>query len=123
MAIISSSELLRYKNDQLIIDKVVSQIQKDFQLYDEKIEFSGNQDTAFEELFNQIKPIIFRMLELDSNRFFSLLYAIDIDEKKVRSLLLGDEEADVAIELTHLIFERELLKVVTRQLFSQQSNI
>ncbi|MDA9783171.1 hypothetical protein N9B55_02035 [Vicingaceae bacterium] len=123
MAIISSSELLRYKNDQLIIDKVVSQIQKDFQLYDEKIEFSGNQDTAFEELFNQIKPIIFRMLELDSNRFFSLLYAIDIDEKKVRSLLLGDEEADVAIELTHLILERELLKVVTRQLFSQQSNI
>ena len=123
MAIISSSELLRYKNDQLIIDKVVSQTQKDFQLYDEKIEFSGNQDTAFEELFNQIKPIIFRMLELDSNRFFSLLYAIDIDEKKVRSLLLGDEEADVAIELTHLILERELLKVVTRQLFSQQSNI
>ena len=123
MAIISSSELLRYKNDQLIMDKVVSQIQKDFQLYDEKIEFSGNQDTAFEELFNQIKPIIFRMLELDSNRFFSLLYAIDIDEKKVRSLLLGDEEADVAIELTHLILERELLKVVTRQLFSQQSNI
>jgi len=123
MAIISASELTLYKNNQLIVDQVALQTQKDFQLYDEKIEFTGNQDTAYEELFDQIKPIIFRMLELDSTRFFSLLYAIDVDEKKVRALLLGDEEVDVAIELTHLILERELLKVATRKLFSQQSNI
>ncbi len=123
MAIISASELTLYKNNQLIVDQVALQTQKDFQLYDEKIEFTGNQDTAYEELFDQIKPIIFRMLELDSTRFFSLLYAIDVDEKKVRALLLGDEEVDVAVELTHLILERELLKVATRKLFSQQSNI
>ena len=123
MAIISASELTLYKNNQLIVDQVALQTQKDFQLYDEKIEFTGNQDTAYEELLDQIKPIIFRMLELDSTRFFSLLYAIDVDEKKVRALLLGDEEVDVAVELTHLILERELLKVATRKLFSQQSNI
>lgn len=123
MAIISASELTLYKNNQLIVDQVALQTQKDFQLYDEKIEFTGNKDTAYEELFDQIKPIIFRMLELDSTRFFSLLYAIDVDEKKVRALLLGDEEVDVAVELTHLILERELLKVATRKLFSQQSNI
>ena len=123
MAIISASELTLYKNNQLIVDQVALQTQKDFQLYDEKIEFTGNQDTAYEELFDQIKPIIFRMLELDSTRFFSLLYAIDVDEKKVRALLLGDEEVDVAVELTHLILERELLKVATRKLFSQQSKI
>lgn len=123
MAIISSSELGTYKNNQLIVDKVALQIQKDFQLYDEKIEFSGKQEAAYDELFDQIKPVIFRMLELDSVRFFSLLYAIDVEEKKLRTLLLGNEEADVATELTHLILERELLKVVTRQLFSQQSNI
>lgn len=117
MAIISASELTLYKNNQLIVDQVALQTQKDFQLYDEKIEFTGNQDTAYEELFDQIKPIIFRMLELDSTRFFSLLYAIDVDEKKVRALLLGDEEVDVAVELTHLILERELLKVATRKLF------
>ncbi len=123
MAIISASELTLYKNNQLIVDQVALQTQKDFQLYEEKIEFTGNQDTAYEELFDQIKPIIFRMLELDSTRFFSLLYAIDVDEKKVRALLLGDEEVNVAVELTHLILERELLKVATRKLFSQQSNI
>lgn len=123
MAIISASELYQYKNDQLIIDKLVLQIQKDFQLYDEKIEFSGNREAAYDELFNQVKPVIFRMLELDSVRFFSLLYAIDVDERKVKELLFGYKESDVANEITHLILERELLKVVSRQIFSQQSNI
>tara|TARA_B110000046_G_scaffold49092_1_gene54637 strand:- start:27771 stop:28130 length:360 start_codon:yes stop_codon:yes gene_type:complete len=119
MAIISSSDLFQHKNNQLVIDKVVLQIQKDFQLYDEKIEFSGQQATAYDELFEQIKPIIFRMLELDSTRFFSLLYAIDVDERKVKELLFGHEEKDVANEISHLILERELLKVVSRQIFSQ----
>jgi len=123
MAIIASSDLVQYKNNQLVIDKVVLQIQKDFQLYDERIEFSGKQETAFDELFQQIKPFIIRMLELDSIRFFSLLYSIDVEEKKVKALLFGKEHIDVASELTHLILERELLKVVTRQLFSTQSNI
>ena len=123
MAIISSSDLVQYKNNQLIIDKLTLQIQKDFQLYDEKIEFSGKQESAFDELFQQIKPLIFRMLELDSSRFFALLYAIDVDERKVKTVLFGKDQIDVATELTHLILERELLKVITRQLFSQQSNI
>jgi hypothetical protein len=123
MPIVSSTELVSYKSDPLIVDKVVLQIQKDFQLYNEKIEFTGKQETAYDELFDQIKPIIFRMLELDSARFFSLLYAIDIEERKIKTLLFGKEEADVAEELTHLILERELLKVVTRHLFAMQSNI
>ena len=123
MAIISSSDLVQYKNNQLVIEKVAVQIQKDFQLYDEKIEFSGKQESAYDELFLQIKPIILRMLELDSGRFFALLYAIDVDETKVKTVLFGKEQTDVATELTHLILERELLKVITRQLFSQQSNI
>ena len=123
MAIISSIDIIEYKGNQSVIKKVGLQVQKDFQLYDEKIEFSGQHETAYDELFEQIKPIIFRMLELDSTRFFSLLYAIDVDERKVKELLFGHKESDVANEITHLILERELLKVVSRQIFSQQSNI
>ena len=123
MAIISSIDIIEYKGKQSVIKKVGLQVQKDFQLYDEKIEFSGQHETAYVELFEQIKPIIFRMLELDASRFFSLLYAIDVDERKVKELLFGHKESDVASEITHLILERELLKVVSRQIFSQQSNI
>lgn len=120
---ISQADLRKRKSNFDVVNKVALQVQKDFQLYDEKVNFSGNNETAYDELFEQIKPIIFRMLELDSARFFSLLYAIDVDERKVKNLLFGQKESDVANEITHLILERELLKVVSREIFSQQSNI
>jgi hypothetical protein len=120
---LSEQELTEHKANLDLVNKVALQVQKDFQLYDEKVEFSGVHETAYGELFEQIKPIIFRMLELDSARFFSLLYRIDVDEIKVKNLLFGHKESDVANEITHLILERELLKVVSRQIFSQQSNI
>jgi hypothetical protein len=34
--------------------------------------------------------------------------------------LFGQSETDVSKELTHLILERELLKVVSRQIYAQQ---
>ncbi|MFT4755908.1 MAG: hypothetical protein ACI91R_000545 [Vicingaceae bacterium] len=117
---LSKFELNAYKTQFDFVKKVVLQVQKDFQLYDEKIEFSGKSELAYDELSQQIEPIIFRMLELDSARFFSLLYAIDVEEEKVKELLFGQSETDVSKELTHLILERELLKVVSRQIYAQQ---
>lgn len=120
---INQDDLLLQKSNFDVVNKVALQIQKDFQLYDEKINLSGASETAYDELFEQVKPIIFRMLELDASRFFSLLYAIDMDERKVKTILFGKKESDVAVEITHLILERELLKVISRQIFSQQINI
>ena len=117
---LSKLELNACKTKFDLVKKVVRQVQKDFQLYDEKIEFSGKSELAYDELSQQIEPVIFRMLELDSARFFSLLYAIDVEEEKVKELLFGQSETDVSRELTHLILERELLKVVSREIYAQQ---
>ncbi|MFT5667168.1 MAG: hypothetical protein ACI9DK_001356 [Vicingaceae bacterium] len=117
---LSKLELNACKTKFDLVKKVVLQVQKDFQLYDEKIEFSGKSELAYDELSQQIEPVIFRMLELDSARFFSLLYAIDVEEEKVKELLFWQSETDVSKELTHLILERELLKVVSRQIYAQQ---
>mgnify|MGYP000719400913 FL=1 len=101
-----------------LIEATCQQIQKDFQWFDEQIEFTGNADKAYMELFNQIKPIISRMINLDSERFFTLLYRIDIEEEKVKSILFGKQELAVDEEITHLIIRRELVKVVLRKHFS-----
>tara|TARA_B100000965_G_C19250000_1_gene608309 strand:- start:33 stop:398 length:366 start_codon:yes stop_codon:yes gene_type:complete len=101
-----------------LIEATCRQIQKDFQWFDEQIEFTGNADSAYMELFNQIKPIISRMINLDSERFFTLLYRIDIEEEKVKSILFGKQELAVDDEITHLIIRRELVKVVLRKHFS-----
>lgn len=111
-----------YYNQQDLIEATANQVIKDFQLYDEQIVFNGSQTTAYEELYVQIKPILFRMLNLDSSRFFALLYAIDVDEKEVKNLVFGEEKIDTASELAHLILERELLKVISRRMFAQKSS-
>ena len=120
--IVSEEKLQKSKQNPELLQKLIFQIKKDFQLYGEKIEVDFNSPDAYNELFEQISPVIKRMLNLDSQRFFSLLYAIDIDEQKVKKLLFGVESLDAEQEITHLILERELLKVVSRHLFSQQQN-
>lgn len=122
MVIIAREELERAKLQQDIILKVVAQIQKDFQWYNENIELPDKIDNPYNNLFQQVFPIISRMLNLDSVRFFALLYAIDISEAKVKDILFGTKEVDAGEEITHLILERELQKVLTRIAYSEAVN-
>jgi BarA-like signal transduction histidine kinase len=48
-----------------------------------------------------------------------MLYAIDVDEKKVRNLLFGEHNSSAAEEICKLIIERELIKVVYRKHWSE----
>lgn len=123
MNLISQNKIKESKKDLAIVEETAKQLQKDFQLFEEKILFSGNHEMAYEELNQQIVPIIDRLLNLDSERFFSLLYAIDLDEKMVKQIIFeGDKNENPAENISHLILERELLKVLTRRHFSNQFN-
>ncbi|MAC95742.1 MAG: hypothetical protein CMC96_09585 [Flavobacteriales bacterium] len=119
MNVLQKSEIEKYYQKVEIVQETAQQIIKDFALFDEKITFSGNAETAYQELFDQIYPIIKRLLNLDSSRFFAMLYAIDVDERKVKSLLFGEHEFSTEEEICKLIIERELIKVVYRKQWSQ----
>lgn len=101
-----------------IIRETAQQIIKDFSLFDEEITFSGQTETAYQELYEQIYPIIDRLLNLDSSRFFAMLYAIDVEEQKVKDLLFGEHNSSAVEEICKLIIERELIKVVYRKHWS-----
>ena|SRR5690554_373526 len=119
MNIIPKSELEKYYQKVEIIRETARQIIKDFSLFDEEIIFSGNTETAYQELFNQIYPIINRLLNLDPSRFFSMLYTIDVDEKKIKSLLFDVHDKSAEKEICKLIIERELIKVLYRRQWSE----
>ncbi len=102
-----------------LIRETAQQIIKDFSLFDEEIAFSGKTETAYQELYEQIYPIIDRLLNLDSSRFFAMLYAIDVEEQKVRNLLFGEHNVSAVEEICKLIIERELIKVVYRKHWSE----
>ena len=118
MQLISKESIEKAKNNVALIRATCLQIQKDFRLFDEEIIIQVDSTEPYQEMYEQIMPIIDRLLNLDSARFFSLLYAIDIPEQDVRAIIFDSRGEDAAKELTHLIIQRELLKVLIRKHFS-----
>ena len=52
-----------YLNDIEILNQTVEQIKKDFSFFDLPIIFTGNKETAFNELLSQIYPHIKKLME------------------------------------------------------------
>ncbi|MCB0755673.1 MAG: hypothetical protein RL266_708 [Bacteroidota bacterium] len=116
---LSPSDYQRYEQSVWLLQEVVNQINKDFRLQGFDVEFSGEGETAYRELTDQLKPVIEYMLENQTEKFWNLIYGIDLNERKVREILFGKEERIDAIqELTDLILKRELQKVVIRMHYS-----
>ena len=116
--LINPSKLTAYRNRLDIIKMTADQIIKDFEIHGEVISFSGQPETAYEELSDQIEPIVRYLMNTKMSRFLSLLYRIDVNEEKV-SIVISKGES-VHLQITHLILERELLKVVTKEYFKDK---
>jgi len=101
-----------YLTDVLLLTQTAKQIKKDFAFFDLSVEFSGNTENAYQELFSQILPHIKELLDTNFPRFLSLLYRIDINEKFIKNTGISSEE------ITDLIIKRCLQKVVLRKLYS-----
>lgn len=113
---LSETELAPYLNQKELIELTAQQLIKDFDLYGEKITFSGNAETAYTELFDQVKPIIMEAVNKQFEKLLQLLYRIDVSEKRVRQSIA--ENPDSAAAITRLIIFRELQKVIIRKNFS-----
>ncbi len=116
---LSSQDFSRYERSVALLRDVVAQINKDFRLNGFDVEFSGEGETAYQELSEQLIPVIEYMLEHQTETFWNLVYSIDLNEAKVKQILFGQEEVENAIgQLTDLILKRELQKVVIRHFYS-----
>lgn len=103
-----------YLNDLEIIRQTAEQIKKDFSFFALPVVFSGNPETAYRELSEQVLPHVRRLAETDHSKFLSLMYRVDIAEGRLAAPA-GVEKYE---HLTNLIIKRCLQKVVLRKLFS-----
>jgi hypothetical protein len=108
---LSNTDLKPWFNKEELIRDCVAQIQKDLSAYAIDITFSGNIQSAYQELFEQLQPKIDRMLQTNTS-ISDILYKVDVDEKKLKEVALSEEA--FSHSLTRLIIWRELQKVVTR---------
>lgn len=107
-------DILRYERSIDLLQEVVAQLNKDFQLNGFEVTFSGKGETAYQELTVELVPLIEYLLEKQPERFWNLLYCIDLNESKVKKALFGTD-SDSIQQLTDLILKRELQKVVIRR--------
>jgi hypothetical protein len=110
-------DLSPYRKRLDIIEKTAAQVQKDFQMFNLHVAFSGNPESAYEELFQEVYKHIDHLWNANLSSLWSILYQIDLDEEKaLRTLHLEDQPI---AKLTDLILQRELKKVVIREFYKK----
>lgn len=71
-----------------------------------------------EELLQLLAQKIVALIERNPEEFFQLMYRLDIEEQKLNRAL---HEQDIAQNIAKIIYDRQLMKMRTRQLFKQAS--
>lgn len=112
-----NQDLSLYHRDEPLIKETADQVIKDFGLFEMEITFHGRQGTPYMELYEQVLPLITRMLAENNSRLYSLMYQIDIPESWWKIIRHENEEAALSSSITDAILQRELLKVVTRNYY------
>jgi hypothetical protein len=77
-----------------------------------------SQQEILEELVRQISDLI----NHDFDRLVSLLYRIDVDEKKLQAELAKSPDRDAAELIAGLILERQLQKIRTRMEYTTKDD-
>lgn len=70
----------------------------------------------------QLKNAVDELINHHFDGLLQLLYRVDISEQKLRQLLIDFPAADAAAIITHLLVERQLQKIKSRQAFAQQDD-
>lgn len=117
---LSKSGLEKYYDKEDVIRQTANQVLKDFALFGIQIDFPENINYAYKELYVQLEEKIEGLLALNNQKLLSLLYQIDIPEKKIQRSASAEPERNLSDVVTELILERELKKVLTRLYFKQQ---
>lgn len=84
-----------------------------------EIKYSGVVGNAFQELYPQLVSILVQVEKQDRQKFFRLLYTVDIAEHKLRNMMAKFPNLNRAQVTAYLWIEREFQKVVTRRIFKK----
>ena len=104
-----------------LMRKTAAQIIKDFAEFGFEVEFSGNTENFYDELFGQMKSHIITILGEHYTRFLSFLYRIDVTENQVAHYQNEMNDSSYEEALTELIIHREMKKVMIREYFKAQN--
>jgi hypothetical protein len=100
--------LLSEAEKESLYPKLIEQINKDFNLANEGIDFP--MSTKPSELKIQLHEKIYRLIHYKFAEYLNLLYIIDVPEDQIKKLD-GSDIAELAEQVSFLILKREWMKV------------
>ena len=105
-------DITPYLNRLDILNETAQQTIKDFGMNRMEINFFGNTENAYAELFSQILPLVEKLQKENFQNFYNLMYRIDISEGQIKKAVEESKDKSFSEVVTDLILKRELLKVV-----------
>ena len=112
-----SFDIELYKTKTEVVRQTVDQVKKDFTMFGMDVEFTGDTDMAYNEMFLQLSAYVSHMLEIDPHRLSALLYQVDLGENKIMESSTLHPEWSLPEVITELIIHRELKKVLMRNYY------
>ncbi|RZJ68727.1 MAG: hypothetical protein EOO50_00685 [Flavobacterium sp.] len=108
IAPISFDSLLAEAENENLYLKLIEQLNKDFNLANEPVDFP--KSTKPNELKVQLHEKIYRLIQYKFAEYLNLLYIIDVSEDQVKQLD-GSDISELAGEVAFLVLKREWQKV------------
>ena len=100
--------LLSEASEENLYPKLLEQLNKDFNLANEPVDFPAS--TSPEELKIQLHEKIYRLINQRFAEYLNLLYIIDVPENQIKQLD-GSDLVELSKEVSFLILKREWQKV------------
>jgi hypothetical protein len=99
-------------NNDLVVE-TIRQINKDFSNFNIVIA-EINTNNIYALMFEKLRPLLEDLYENRLDTFFQLMYAIDLDSKKIQRAFLKPTLKLAYDEITDIVIQREILKSATR---------
>ncbi len=93
------------------VDEIVHELQK----YDAAITINGNTQS---DLKRSLSIYLNHLIITDFSRLLTLLYLLDVSEKKLSQLLHSNGSLNAGDLIADLVIERQLQKIETRKQFT-----
>lgn len=115
IAPINTDLLLQEANNEILYVNLITQLNKDFNLANEGVDFP--KSITPEELKIQLHEKIYRLIQYKFAEYLNLLYIIDVSEEEIKKLD-GSDLVILAEQVSFLILKREWQKVWFRNKYS-----
>ena len=107
-----------YFDDKDYLRKTLTQIKRDFDMSGVSFDGDLNNPENYSVLYKLVNDNISKLIHNNNIQFKNLLYRIDISELTIHKRMGLSSDVKLDEEVSKLIIERCLLKVLTREKFS-----